>query len=123
MPDQSQVPDPLEFMKSLWTGMGLPMPGMVAPTLDVGELDKHIADLRAVEGWLKMNLGMLQMSIQALEMQRNTLAAMQAMAGSGGTGQQANAFANPALWPWPFLQQATPAAPETAAAREKPPGR
>lgn len=120
MPDQPQVPDPLEFMKSLWTGMGLPMPGMVTPTLDVGELDKRIADLRAVEGWLKMNLGMLQMSIQALEMQRNTLAAMQAVAGAGGADPKAHAFANPAMWPWPFLQQAASAAPDAAKAHETP---
>ncbi len=120
MPDQPRVPDPLEFIKSLWTGMGLPMPGMVTPTLDVGELDKRIADLHAVEGWLKMNLGMLQMSIQALEMQRNALAAVQAVAGAGGADAQAHAFANPAMWPWPFLQQAASAVPEATEAHESP---
>ena len=35
-----------------------------------GKLDKHITDLKAVEGWLRMNLSMLQMTIQSLEMQR-----------------------------------------------------
>ena len=42
------------------------------------EIDGHAADLKAVEGWLQMNLGMLQTTIQGLEMQRSTLAAMQA---------------------------------------------
>ena len=71
-------PDPFEAIKALWGSMGFAMPGMVAPTFDTGELDKRIADLKAVEGWLQMNLGMLQTTIQSLEMQRSTLAAMQA---------------------------------------------
>ena len=71
-------PDPFEAIKALWGSMGFAMPGMVAPIFDTGELDKRIADLKAVEGWLQMNLGMLQTTIQGLEMQRSTLAAMQA---------------------------------------------
>ena len=34
------LPDPLEFMKKLWNPMGLPMPGMVAPTLDMNAVEK-----------------------------------------------------------------------------------
>ncbi len=60
--------------------MGLPMSGMVAPILDVSEIDKRIADLKSVENWLTMNLNILRMSIQGLEMQRATLAAMRAAA-------------------------------------------
>lgn len=71
-------PDPFEAVKALWGSMGFAMPGMVAPTFDSTELDKQIADLKAVEGWLQMNLGMLQTTIQGLEMQRSTLAAMHA---------------------------------------------
>jgi hypothetical protein len=36
--------DPLEFLKGMWGSMGFAVPGMVTPTLDVGELDKRIAD-------------------------------------------------------------------------------
>ena len=75
---KSPPPDPFEAIKALWGNMGFAMPGMVTPTFDTGELDKRIADLKAVEGWLQMNLGMLQTTIQGLEMQRSTLAAMQA---------------------------------------------
>jgi hypothetical protein len=70
--------DPFEAVKALWSSMGFAMPGMVVPTFDTGELDKRIADLKAVEGWLQMNLGMLQTTIQGLEMQRSALTAMQA---------------------------------------------
>ena len=128
MADAAQSQDPLEFLKSMWSGMGFSLPGMVAPTLDVNELDKHITDLKAVEGWLKMNLNMLQMSIQGLEMQRATLSAMQAISQSaGGPEANANPFANPALnasaWPWNFMPAAaeadTPPAPAKAAPGKK----
>jgi hypothetical protein len=121
MSHQASGQDPLDFLKNMWSSMGFNLPGMVTPTLDVNELDKRIADLRAVEGWLKMNLNMLQMSIQGLEMQRHTLAAMQAMGQSATAGEEApaNPFANPALWPWNFLQQAAAAA--SAPAPQNPP--
>lgn len=116
--------DPMEFLKSLWGNTGMPLPGLVTPTLDTNELEKRIADLKAVEGWLKTNLGMLQMTIQGLEMQRATLSALQAISQSASNSDaNANPFANPALWPWNFMQnngQAAAAdaasAPEAAAA-------
>ena len=86
---------------------------MVAPTVDTDELERRIADLKAVEGWLRTNLSMLQMTIQGLEMQKNTLATMQAISQSAA-GADANPFANPAMWPWNFMQQQ--AAAQTAAA-------
>ena len=100
--------DPMEFIKSLWGSSGMPLPGLVTPTLDTNELDKRITDLKAVEGWLKTNLGMLQMTIQGLEMQRATLSALQAVSQAASSPEaQANPFANPALWPWNFMQAAT----------------
>jgi len=91
--------DPMEFLKSLWGNTGMPLPGLVTPTLDTNELEKRIADLKAVEGWLKTNLGMLQMTVQGLEMQRATLAAMQAMSQSaGGSDANANPFFGPPVW-------------------------
>ena len=77
--DTQNMNDPLSFVRSLWSGMGVTMPGMVTPTFDVDELDKRIKDMKAVEGWLRMNLSMLQMTIQGLEMQRTTLGTVQAM--------------------------------------------
>lgn len=111
--------DPMEFLKTLWGNTGMPLPGLVTPTLDTNELDKRIADLKAVEGWLKTNLGMLQMTIQGLEMQRATLAAMQAISQSASNPEaNANPFANPALWPWNFMQGTDKPAADTASAPE-----
>lgn len=122
MAGESSKYDPMEFLRSVWGQMPFPVPGFVTPTLDVGELDKRIADLKAVEGWLRMNMGMLQTSIQGLEVQRATLATMQAMAASAGAGappqdpahNPMQAFGNAAMWPWAVMQNAAtgqPAAP------------
>ncbi|HEX7906476.1 MAG TPA: PhaM family polyhydroxyalkanoate granule multifunctional regulatory protein [Paraburkholderia sp.] len=54
------------------------MSDMMAPLTNVEELDKRITDMRAVEQWLKLNLSMLQSAIQALEVQRATLATLRA---------------------------------------------
>jgi hypothetical protein len=79
----SQPPDPLEFLKSLWGPMGLPMAGLTAPTAAMSEVDRRIAELRSVETWLNMNLNVLRMTIQGLEMQKAGLAAMQGAVGGG----------------------------------------
>ncbi|TDV37141.1 hypothetical protein C7405_103268 [Paraburkholderia caballeronis] len=54
------------------------MSDLMAPLTNVEELDKRITDMRAVEQWLKLNLNMLQSAIQALEVQRATLATLRA---------------------------------------------
>jgi hypothetical protein len=70
------------------------MSDMMAPLTSVEELDKRITDMRAVEQWLKLNLNMLQSAIQALEVQRATLATLRAF---GAFAQQA--VAQPAAAP------------------------
>jgi hypothetical protein len=80
--------DTLDFVKNLWgsmhiPGTGLPgMPGMAAPPMSTDDLDKRIADLKAVESWLNLNLTMLRGTIQALEVQRGTLATLKSMGAS-----------------------------------------
>ena len=107
------LPDPFEFMKKLWSPMGVPMPGMVAPTFDADAVEKKIADLKSVENWLNLNLNMLRLSIQGLEMQRNTLAAMKAMhAGAAAAGAEQSGtppLADASAW-WNLMQAAAAAA-------------
>lgn len=93
---QPSAPDPFEFLKMLWSPMGLPVPGMVTPTLDVDEIDKRIAEFRSVENWLNLNLNLLRMSIQGLEMQKATLAAMKGMQQAATSGAQPTSSAGPA---------------------------
>lgn len=114
--------DPMEFIRNMWGNMGFSLPGMVTPTVDTDELGKRIADLKAVEGWLKSNLSLLQMTIQGLEMQRATLMAFQQM--TQATQEAAaeaeatpNPFLNPAVWqmPWDLVKSAVPPEPTSAA--------
>ncbi len=65
---------------------GAPMPAMLMPTLDIKELDQRIADLRGVEHWLQLNQGLVQTTIQGLEMQRATLAAWQSFGNAAAAG-------------------------------------
>src|SRR5471032_2671861 len=116
------LPDPFEFMKKLWNPMGLPMPGMVAPTLDIAAVEKKIADLKSVETWLTLNLNMLRLSIQGLEMQKNTLAAMKAMQPvSADAAAEATKypFPDPSAW-WSMMQAAASNAAAAKPAEAKP---
>ena len=128
MSQEKPAQDPLDFVRGMWSSMGISLPGMVTPTLDVDELDKRIADLKAVENWLKMNLNMLQMTTQGLEMQRAALAAMQAMsqhareasaaepkaAGTPPPTGDHNPFAAAAaMWPWNLMGNPPPATATT----------
>ncbi|GHT92310.1 hypothetical protein FACS1894185_6130 [Betaproteobacteria bacterium] len=110
--------DPMDFFRQLWGGMGFKMPGMVAPTFDPNDLEKQITDLKAVEGWLRMNISMLQMTIQGLEMQHSTLSTVKSFSetirsSSGNPADDAasdapsigDALQRATLWPWEVIQQ------------------
>jgi hypothetical protein len=91
LPGMGAMTETLDFMKNMWGNMGLPgassMPGMnlsgmVMPTLSVDEINKRIADLKAVESWLGLNMNMLRSTIQALEVQAATISTLQSMSDS-----------------------------------------
>jgi hypothetical protein len=85
MAEQEMPKDFFEFMQKMWNPMGFPIPGMIAPTMNVEDLDKKIAELKAVETWLTMNTGIVQMTVKTLEMQRAGLESLQA-AGKAAAG-------------------------------------
>ena len=80
IPGIGAMTDTLEFVKNLWGGMKVP--GMAMPSLSVDDINKQIADLKAVEAWLNVNMNMLRSTIQALEVQSATLSALQSMSAS-----------------------------------------
>ncbi|PRY05647.1 PhaM family polyhydroxyalkanoate granule multifunctional regulatory protein [Paraburkholderia sp. BL25I1N1] len=108
------------------------MSDMMAPLTNVEELDKRITDMRAVEQWLKLNLSMLQSAIQALEVQRATLATLRAFGAfaQSSMSQPAaeSAAPSPAAargWPHPAAPASAPAsaaATSAAASAEEPAG-
>ena len=82
IPGVGAMTDTLDFVKNLWGSMSVPgmgIPGVTAPSMSVEDLDKKIADLKAVEAWLNVNGTMLRGTIQALEIQRGTIATLKSM--------------------------------------------
>jgi hypothetical protein len=128
IPGAAVMNDTLDFVKNLWGSMGVP--GLTTPTLSVDELDKKINDLKAVEAWLNLNMSMLRGSIQALEVQRNTIATLRSVGASlaaavnqpgAAAGEHKSIFdANP--YTSAFFQHAREAdAPKPAAPPPPPP--
>jgi hypothetical protein len=76
------------------TAQKLPqLPGLgswVAPTLNLEELDKRIQEFKAVQFWLDQNALALKATIQALEVQKMTLATLKGM--NFNMGDVAGAF-------------------------------
>ena len=117
IPGMASMNDPLGFVKKLWGDMQLP--GMVTPTVSIDELDKKIKDLKTVESWLNVNMNMLRGTIQAMEVQRATIATLKSMgesfaqqmntaSASAGFNAAPEAPKSNAAWPMP-AQEAAPA--------------
>ena len=85
-----------DFLQNLAKGASQTLPQMpnlsnwIAPTLNVEELEKRIGDLKAVHFWLDQNAKALGATIQALEVQKMTLATLQGM--NFNMGDVANAL-------------------------------
>ncbi len=139
LPFLNPVGDGLELMKKMWGFAGLPsiptagnlatmaaripqqLPSMLAPTLDVNELEKRIADLRAVEQWLELNAGILRTTIQTLEVQRATIATLKGIGGAMWAPMLSKPGASPAPPPEVALGLAAMKADESKAATSSPP--
>src|SRR5450830_1236928 len=85
-----------DFLQNLAKGATETVPQMpnlanwIAPTLNVEELDKRIAELKAVHFWLDQNSKALGATVQALEVQKMTLATLKGM--NFNIGDMANAL-------------------------------
>nr|HPK33933.1 hypothetical protein [Ottowia sp.] len=118
-----------------------PLPGLggwVAPTVSVDELDKRIQELKAVLFWLEQNSTAVKATIQALEVQKMTLAALAGMnlsmaevakaftiptpapAPAPAASPQARAD-GPSPWPYTAQAEASPEPAEPEAVADEPP--
>src|SRR5213595_1031453 len=110
-----------DFLQNLAKGASQTLPQMpnlsswIAPTLNVDELERRIRDLKAVHFWLDQNSKALLATIQALEVQKMTLATLQGM--NFSMGELANALK---LKPAEDQPKPAAAAPKASAASEKP---
>ena len=76
--------DLMDFFQRMWNPASFPLPGMFQPTMNVEDVEKKLAELQAVETWLKMNLSFLQMTIKTLQMQKSALDALHETAKAAG---------------------------------------
>ena len=85
-----------DFLQNLAKGASDAVPQMpnltnwIAPTLNVEELDKRISELKTVHFWLEQNAKALGATVQALEVQKMTLATLKGM--NFNIGEMANAM-------------------------------
>ena len=85
-----------DFLQNLAKGASQNIPQMpnlanwVAPSLNLEELEKRIEELKAVHFWLEQNSRALGATVQALEVQKMTLATLKGM--NFNIGDVANAF-------------------------------
>jgi len=124
-PDFGKLVPGFDFLKNLSAQSAASsapaMPGMaqlggwVAPTLNVEELDKRIAELKAVQFWLDQNAAALKATIQALEVQKMTLTALRGM--NVNMNEMARAFTArmPGAAPAPEPAAKPQAAPDSSA--------
>lgn len=104
------------------------VPQWVAPTVSVEEVDKRIAELKAVQFWLEQNGRALTATIQALEVQRMTLSTLKDM--NVSMSELAKSFQFPAASQaeaaaaayagWPMGAAAEPAEPVQEPPKEQP---
>lgn len=112
-PTMPGMTDTLDFVKNLWGSMNIPgtaMSGLASPTLSSDDLDKRIADLKAVESWLNMNISMLRGTIQAMEVQRGTLTALKSMGASMAEAMRQSGVSADKMAGMPFAPFFNPAA-------------
>lgn len=118
-PSNDAFNDSLSFVKKLWGQMGVPgmTPtsgssfGMPMPTTSLEDMDKRIGELKTVESWLNVNMTMLHNTIQALEIQRATVAALHSLSATMAQPMPANV---------PASSPTSSPAPETSTEDAKP---
>jgi hypothetical protein len=95
----SKIMSNIDFFQNLFKNTPPSMTALgswVTPTLDPEEINKRIQELKIVQFWLEQNARLLTSTIQALEVQKLTLATLQSMniAGTtphfGGTAEPAD---------------------------------
>jgi hypothetical protein len=116
---ESTTQDLFEMFQKMMNPMAFPFQHLVMPSLSVEEVDKKLADLKAVRSWLNTSLSMVDLSIKGLEYQRVLLEP-----GSEKPSKHElppNPFLDPKLWNWnPFEAQSGGAPPARAADPKRP---
>jgi hypothetical protein len=68
--------DPFEMIRNFWQTAAGTAAKAVLPPITEEEVDRKLAELKVIETWLTMNMGMLSLQIKTLEMQKSALQAL-----------------------------------------------
>jgi hypothetical protein len=102
-------------MFDMWQKMvnpgAYPLQSLMFPMPDAKEIERKIAELEVVEHWLKANVTMLQLTMKSLQYQLALLKggekAQAILAASPPADPDSGEAANPALWAWNMMAQAS----------------
>jgi len=84
----------LDMMQQTWQHLaGVGGLAQAAVPMNLEDLDRRITELRTVENWLKLNQTLLASSIQALEVQRATIATLKSFVGAAASAETAQSSA------------------------------
>jgi hypothetical protein len=134
MPKPVTTQDLFDMWQKMVNPGAYPLQSMMFPVMDPQEIETKIAELEAVEHWLRANLNMLQLTVKSLQYQRAMLKGGEKFReeiSRGRAGKQAPAepearagdapLENPALWAWKMMAEATKpsAAPKKKGSRKK----
>ncbi len=114
MTDSSSPQAMIEMFQKMANPFAFPLQNFLMPSLSLEEVERKISELKSVHTWLQTNLGMLEVSIKALEYQKVLLTPNSAAPADAPTAE--NPFLDPKNWPWNFIKpdsQATPEPPAT----------
>lgn len=125
MAEESKPGEIFEMFQKMINPMAFPMQNLMMAGLSLEDIDKKLGELNTVKHWLNTHLGMLDLTIKALEYQRALLApappGSEKQPAAGGPGVD-NPFLNPAFWPWSFMKSQETGVTEPAAPPQKKPG-
>jgi hypothetical protein len=118
MADSSSPQAMFEMFQKMANPFAFPLQNFLMPSLSLEEVERKISELKSVETWLQTNLGMLEVSIKALQYQKALLSPSSAAPADAPTPE--NPFLDPKNWPWNFIKPEETAAAEPAAKPRKP---
>lgn len=103
MTDEKKPGEVFEMFQKMINPMAFPMQNLLMGGLNLEEIDRKLGELNTVRHWLNTHMGMLDLTIKALEYQRALMSPRPEGEKPPATGPD-NPFLNPALWPWPFMK-------------------
>ncbi len=117
MTDSASSQAMFELFQKMANPFAFPLQNFFTPSLSLEEVEKKITELKSVQAWLQINLGVLEVSIKSLEYQKALLSPSSSEPENSLASE--NPFLDPKNWPWNFLKADESASPEASGTPRK----